>query len=44
MSDSCCGGCGGQAQEPKKDQPAVQEHKPEQDQKQEQKQEQRQDK
>jgi hypothetical protein len=36
MSDSCCGGCGGQAHEPKKDQPAVQEHKPEQGQKQEQ--------
>jgi hypothetical protein len=38
MSDSCCGGCGGQAHKPKEDKPTVQEHKPEQAQKQEQKQ------
>ncbi len=31
MSDSCCGGCGGQAREPKKDQPAVQAHEPKKD-------------
>jgi hypothetical protein len=30
MSDSCCGGCGGQAHQPRDEKPAVQEHKPEQ--------------
>ncbi|MGD9662930.1 MAG: hypothetical protein AB7U63_16860 [Porticoccaceae bacterium] len=37
MSDSCCGGCGGQGHEPKKEQPVVQEHNPETEQKQGQK-------
>jgi len=34
MSDSCCGGCGGQNTEPKKEKTVVQEQAPEQDKKQ----------
>ena len=38
MSDSCCGGCGGQDAEPKKEKTVAQEQAPEQEQNQAQKQ------
>jgi len=37
MSGSCCGGCGGQDTEPKKEETGVQQQAPEQEQKQAQK-------